>query len=67
MIHLIRIEREPKHKITFLPFPDVIITLQEATIGFEAPQKHLRGQTAELVSSLGEAREATVHLGAALI
>lgn len=67
MIHLIRIEREPKHEITFLPFPDLIITLQEATFGFEAPQKRLHGQIAELVSPLGEAREATVHLGPALI
>lgn len=33
MIYLIKIERPPKHEITFLPFPHLIMTLQEATFG----------------------------------
>lgn len=35
MIYLIKIERPPKHEITFLPFPHLIMTLQEATFGLQ--------------------------------
>lgn len=66
-IYLIRIERQHKHEIIFLPLPELIVTLQGGTFSFEATLKYLCRQTAELVSLLGEAREVTTFAGPALI
>lgn len=66
-IYLIRIERQRKHEIIFLPLPELIVTLQGGTFSFEATLKYLCRQTAELVSLPGEAREVTTFAGPALI